>query len=93
MNLLGSITLVKRLRQNAVWQRHDYGYCWVDLLMLANDEERETFVQGEKIKLLRGQLCWSLRSLEKEWKKSGEWLTRFLQFLTDEGTPDIKVRS
>lgn len=85
MNLIGSITLVKRLRQNPVWQRHDYGYCWVDLLMLANDEARETFVQGEKIPLQRGQLAWSLRSLEKEWKKSGEWLTRFLSFLTDEG--------
>lgn len=83
--LQGGITLVKRLRQNPVWQRHDYGYCWVDLLMLANDEPRETFVQGEKIALQRGQLAWSLRSLEKEWKKSGEWLTRFLSFLTDEG--------
>ena len=84
-DLLGSIRLHKRLRKNPVWERPDYGYCWVDLLMLANDEDRETFVQGEKVALQRGQLCWSLRSLEKEWKKSGEWLTRFLQFLTDEG--------
>ena len=83
--LEGQICLVKRLRRNPVWQRHDYGYCWVDLLMLANDQNREEWIQGEKIALLRGQTAWSLRSLEKEWKKSGEWLARFLQFLTDEG--------
>jgi len=83
-DLIGSIRLFKRLRKHPVWERSDYGYCWVDLLLLANDQERVTFVQSERIPLKRGQLCWSLRSLEKEWKKSGEWVTRFLQFLVDE---------
>ena len=81
--LQGSITLTKRLRRNPVWERVDYGYCWVDLLLLANDQERETFIQGEKVTLKRGQLAWSLRSLEKEWKKSGEWVSKFLSFCKD----------
>ncbi|MDE2103427.1 MAG: hypothetical protein KGL39_39665 [Patescibacteria group bacterium] len=87
--MLGTIHITKRLQRNPVWERMDYGYCWVDLLMLANDEDRETFIQGERIPLKRGQLAWSLRSLETRWKKSGEWVARYMNFLKDEGNVEI----
>lgn len=82
--LHGKITLTRRLRQNAVWQRSDYGWAWVDLLLLANDAPRTAFINGEPIALERGQLAWSKRSLEKEWRRSGEWVDRFLKFCVDQ---------
>ena len=90
--LEGKICLMKRLRRNPVWERHDYGYCWVDLLLLANDQDRETFIKGEKVFLKRGQLAWSIRSLEEEWGKSAEWIERFLTFCKEHGMVKVEAR-
>ena len=83
---------MKRLRRNPVWERHDYGYCWVDLLLLANDQDRETFIKGEKVALKRGQLTWSIRSLEEEWGKSAEWIASFFAFCQDHGMLKVEAR-
>jgi hypothetical protein len=83
-DLLGCVRIHKRLRQHVVWSRPDYGWAWIDLLMLANDRPRQTFIKGKAISLERGQLAWSLRGLEKEWEKSGEWIQQFLKFLKDQ---------
>ena len=90
-HLHGGITLVKRLRQNPVWERPEYGYCWVDLLLLANDADRETQIRGQRVELKRGQLAWSIRGLEIEWGKSAEWIEKFLSFCQDHGM--VKVDS
>ena len=90
--LEGKICLKKRLRRHPVWERPDYGYCWVDLLLLANDRDRETFIKGERVALKRGQLAWSIRSLEEEWGKSAEWIERFLSFCKDQGMLKVEAR-
>ena len=87
LNILkGQVILVKRLRQHAVWNRDPFNYAqaWVDLLLLANDAPRNVTIKGETISLKRGQLAWSQRSLEREWKRSGEWVKCFLNFCQDE---------
>lgn len=83
MTLVGTININKRLRRHPVWQRPDYGWAWVDMLLLANDAPRTAIVNGEPIPLERGQFAWSLRTLEKEWGKSGEWINHFLEFCKD----------
>lgn len=84
--LKGNLTLTKRLRKHSVWLREppSYGQAWVDLLLLANDRDRSTVLNGEAVDLKRGQLCWSQRALEREWNRSGEWIQRFLKFCRDE---------
>jgi hypothetical protein len=84
--LKGNLTLTKRLRKHSVWLREppSYGQAWVDLLLLANDRDRATVLNGETVELKRGQLCWSQRALEREWNRSGEWIQRFLKFCRDE---------
>ena len=84
-DLIGSICLSRRIRKHAVWQRPEYGWAFVDLLLLANNRPGETMVNGERIPLQRGQLAWALRSLEREWDKSGEWVRAFLDFCRDNG--------
>ena len=80
MILHGSITISRRIREHPIWQRQDYGWAWIDMLLLANNRDGTKHLNGEFIDVKRGQLLWSLRSLEKEWNKSGEWLGAFLQF-------------
>jgi len=82
--LEGSVRLSKRLRQNSIWQRKDYGWAWVDLLLLANDRPRTVFLGGMQVNLRRGQLAWSIRGLAKEWEVSREWVESFLQFCQEQ---------
>lgn len=83
MKLEGSVRVSKRIRQHPIWQRPDYGWAFVDLLLLANDAPRTAIINGEAIPLKRGQLAWSLRALEKQWGKSGEWINHFMEFCRD----------
>ncbi len=84
--LQGKITISKRLRRHAVWDQEPacYGKAWVDLLLLANDAPRAVTIHGEMIQLQRGQLAWSQRRLEMEWKRSDFWVKRFLKYCQDE---------
>lgn len=52
--------------------------------MLANDAPRSAVINGEKLELRRGQLAWSVRTLESQWRRSREWVDRFLEFCKDE---------
>jgi hypothetical protein len=91
MILHGNITISRRLREHAVWQKPDYGWAWIDLLMLANNRECTKQINGQFIDVKRGQLLWSLRSLEIEWHKSGEFIAGFLRFCQDKNM--IRVES
>ena len=85
-NLQGRVVLTKRLLNHAVWGRDpaSYGQAWVDLILLANDQPRTVFIHSEAVALERGQLAWSIQSLEKRWKRSGEWIAGFLKFCVSE---------
>lgn len=84
--LSGKIKVSKRIRNHPVWLREpaSYGQAWIDLLLLANDQPRRVVINGESIELKRGQLAWSIRTLEREWNRSRDWIDRFLQFCKDE---------
>jgi hypothetical protein len=85
-DLRGTIHVTKRVRNHPVWESNE-PYCrraaWLDLILLANDKPRTVAIHGQAIELKRGQLVWSIRSLEKEWHKSSEWITSFLKFCAD----------
>ena len=85
--------LAKRLRRHPIWRREpfSYGQAWADLIMLANDRARTVTVNGESFELKRGQLAWSLRRLEIEWDRSGEWVAGFLKFCRDQSM--VRVNS
>jgi hypothetical protein len=84
-NLTGEITLTKRLLDNPIWERPEYGYCWIDLLLRANDDNRRVPLNGTFFDVKRGQLIRSKRTLMESWKKSDKWVDSFLEFCQDEG--------
>lgn len=84
--LNGKISLHKRIRRHPVWNREPkcYAAAFADLLLLANDARRTCTIHGESFPVERGQLAWSMRALEKEWNRSGEWVKSFLKFCQNE---------
>ena len=84
--LNGTIQLTRRLRDHVVWDQDPacYGKAWVDLLLLANDAPRQVTIHGEVIPLKRGQLAWSQRRLEEQWKRTDFWVRRFLKFCEEQ---------
>lgn len=62
-------------------ERFNKFHAWVDLLLLASDEDTVVNINGKKIQQKRGQTAQSLRSLAKRWKWSIETVVRFLHFL------------
>jgi hypothetical protein len=85
-NLKGSITIDRRLLDHDVWNRDPACYrgAWIDLIALANDEDRVTTIHGEPVPLKRGQLAWSQRRLEQRWMRSEPWVKAFLKFCQDQ---------
>ena len=79
----GWITLNRSLVDH--WLHKDKPFCrfgaWVDLLLMANHEERKLSVGGSLIVIERGQLFTSSVSLSERWGWSRGKIERFLECL------------
>lgn len=74
----GWIALHRKIRDNWVWERPDYFYAFVDMLMMANHTEKTRYFKEELITVKRGQFPTSQRSLMKRWGWSRSKLRHFL---------------
>ena len=82
----GWIKLYRQLQQNPIWQssepfnRRD---AWIDLLLLANHEERAIIVNGKKKIISEGQHWTSYRALAQRWHWSYEKVRRYFALLDE----------
>ena len=82
----GWIKLYRQLQQNPIWQssepfsRRD---AWIDLLLLANHEERVIIVNGKKKVISEGQHWTSYRMLAERWHWSYEKVRRYFALLDE----------
>ena len=82
----GWIKLYRQLQQNPIWQssepfnRRD---AWIDLLLLANHEERAIIVNGKKKIINEGQHWTSYRALAQRWHWSYEKVRRYFALLDE----------
>ena len=80
----GWIKLYRQLQHNPIWQssepfsRRD---AWIDLLLLANHEERVIIVKGKKQVIGEGQHWTSYRILADRWHWSYEKVRRYFALL------------
>lgn len=81
----GWIALHRQLLDNWVWQRPDYGYAWVDLLLLANHEDVKGTYKGEVVTFERGTVNRSISSLAARWGWSRHKARNFLAALESDG--------
>ena len=80
----GWILLHRKIREcGVIWDDKPFsrGQAWIDLLMMANHEDKDIYFDGGVHKVLRGQKLTSIRKLSEEWGWSRTKTTKFLNDL------------
>jgi hypothetical protein len=58
---------------------------WIDLLLIANHDEKDVFIRGNKVTVHRGEIAYSSENLAQRWKWSRGKVLRFLDYIEDMG--------
>lgn len=80
----GWISVHRKIRDcDLIWDDKPFsrGQAWLDLLLLANHEDKEILFNGTYTKIERGQRLTSIRKLSEQWGWSRTKTTKFLNEL------------
>lgn len=82
----GWISIHRKIQDNLIWEDKPFsrGQAWIDLLLLANHEDRQVLFNGNAIQVKRGEKITSLRQLSDRWGWSITKVKKFLNLLSDE---------
>lgn len=81
----GWIKLHRQVRDHWLWQTPERLRAWVDLLFMANYEDREEEAGGEVFTVPRGSFFTRERDLAERWGRSQHWTRDFLSLLQQAG--------
>lgn len=89
----GWISIHRKIQDNLIWNDKPFnrGAAWVDLLLLANHEDKKVLFNGSIIEVKRGEKITSLRKLSERWGWSREKTKNFLILLKSENMVDFKT--
>lgn len=85
---VGWIKLHRKIQDCFLWEDDEPANrksAWIDLLLLANHEDKKIVFKGEAITVKAGQRITSIRKLAKMWQWSKNRTVRFLDLLESEG--------
>ena len=93
----GWITIYRQILESDIWvcnQPFDYRSAWIDLLLMANHEDRIIIFDYEPMTISRGQFVTSVRKLGERWKWGKERTLKYLRLLEKLGmiTKDSNAR-
>ena len=80
----GWIKLHRQIQDNMLWndsEAFDRRSAWIDLIMMANVQDKEIFYRGQLLKIKRGQVYTSVRKLATRWRWSRDKVNRFIKML------------
>ncbi len=77
----GWIKLHRRVRDHWLWQIPERLRAWIDLIFLANYEDREEEAGGEVFNVPQGSFFTRERDLAERWGRSQHWTRDFLSLL------------
>ena len=83
----GWIHLHRKIQDCFLWdsdEKFDSRSAWIDLLLLANHEDKNTMFDGKPIVVKKGQRITSVRSLAERWHWSNEKTLKYLRMLDAE---------
>lgn len=83
----GWIKLYRKITENPLYFSEAFTrlQAWIDLLIIANNEENYIYVRGNKVEVKRGQIAKTQDTLAERWKWSRGKVIRFLEELQKEG--------
>lgn len=83
----GWIRLHRKIWKSEIWNYDDEPFdrrsAWIDLLMMANFEERTVVINSRTVTIKRGQVFTSVRKLSERWHWSKDKVTRHLKVLNE----------
>ena len=88
MGSIGWICLHRKIQECFLWvedEPFDRRSAWIDLLLLANHEDKKMMFDAKPIVVKRGQRITSIRLLSERWGWSKTKVTTFLKVLEEEG--------
>jgi len=88
----GWISLHRQIWDNWVWKEKPFskGQAWVDLLLMANHEDKKALIGNKLITVKRGSHITSIRKLCDRWGWSNTKVRSFLSLLEQDGMIDVK---
>ena len=89
---MGWIKIDRGIMDNWIWQKEpfDKAHAWIDLLLLANYEDRKTTCKGEVITCKRGDVNFSISYLANRWKWNRRTVRLFLKCLESDQMVSVK---
>lgn len=83
----GWIKLYRKITENPLYFSEPFTrlQAWIDLLVIANNEENYIYVRGNKVQVKRGQIAKTQDTLAERWKWSRGKVIRFLDELQKNG--------
>ncbi|EAE6884983.1 DnaD domain protein [Listeria monocytogenes] len=77
----GWIKIYRSLQEHWIWENEKYLKWWLDLLLLANHQDRDILTNGELITIKRGQKHTSELWLSNRWNADRKQVRKFLELL------------
>lgn len=91
----GWVSIHRKILDNWIWEEDTFsrGQAWIDLILLANHEEKKVMFDGNLIVVEKGSRITSLRKLSERWKWSTTKTKKFLDVLQSDGMITYKSDS
>ena len=87
----GYIKVYRDIREHWIWENSDYFKAWIDLIMMAQHEDRELLFNNEILKIPKGSFVTSVRRLADRWSWDKDRVLKFLRKLQASGMIDRKA--
>ena len=86
-NNMGWIKLYRKIEQCSLYFSEPFTrmQAWIDLLLIANHDEKDVFIRGNMVIVHRGEIARSSENLAQRWKWSRGKVLRFLDYLEEMG--------
>ena len=91
----GWLKIHRKILDNFLWEDRPFsrGQAWIDLILIANHEDKTTIFNGNVVEIKRGQKMTSLRKLSDRWGWSITKTKKFLEVLQSEKMLTYKSNS
>lgn len=89
----GWVSIHRSIQDHWLWDNKPFskGQAWIDLILLANHEDKKTEYRGQVITCERGTVCRSILSLSDRWGWERKKTTKFLHALENDGMVKLNV--
>lgn len=90
----GWVSIHRSIYDNWIWdskEEFDMRSAWIDLLLMANHEDKKVLIDGNLELVKRGQRITSIRKLCSRWKWSRTKVNNFLKLLEKDNMISLKI--